>query len=109
MRLTTDEAVLIVLDDAEMEKMADEKCNLSTLEDMLMERLDSADTGTLDGSECGPEGTTILLYGSDCEKLFASVEPVLMSYGLCRNGRVVIRRGGPGSEQREIQLPGKSI
>jgi hypothetical protein len=109
MRLNTDQAVVIVLDDGEMERIADGNCDLGTLEDMLMERLDSDDTGVLDGSECGPAGTTIFLYGADCEKLFASVEPVLKSYALCRNGRVMIRSGGPGAEQREIRLPGKSI
>lgn len=68
MRLNTDEPVVIVLDGGKAQRIAGGNCNLSTLEDMLMERLDSDDTGTLDGSECGP-----------------------------------------GSEQHEIRLPGKSI
>jgi hypothetical protein len=109
MRSNTNEAVVIVLDGMGLDEATYKNCDTSTLEDMLIERLATDDTGVLDGSECSPAGTTIFLYGADCEKLFASVEPVLKSYALCRNGRVMIRRGGPGSEQREIQLPGKSI
>jgi len=109
MRVNTEEAVVIVLDDTGLDKETSKNCDVSTLEDMLMERLESDGTGVLDGSESGPAGTTIFLYGADCEKMFASVEPVLKSYALCRNGRVVIRCGGPGSGQREIRLPGKPI
>ena len=101
----TEEAVVIVLDDAGMDGIPNRQCDVSTLEDLLMERLASDGAGVLDGSESGPTGTKIFLYGSDCEKMFASVEPVLKSYALCRNGRVVIRSGAPGSEQREIRLP----
>ena len=104
-----EEAVVIILDDVGSKNERELNCNTSTLEDMLMERLESDGTGVLDGSESGPAGTTIFLYGADCEKMFTSVEPVLKSYSLCRNGKVVIRRGGPGSEQREIRLPAKCV
>ena len=104
-----EEAVVIILDDVGRDKEMNRNCNTSVLEDLLMERLATDSCGVLDGSETGPTGTTIFLYGADCEKMFASVEPVLKSYALCRNGRVVIRHGGPGSDQREIRLPAKCV
>ena len=107
MPIKAEEAVVIILDDVGWKNDRGLNCNTSRLEDMLMERLESDGTGVLDGCESGPAGTTIFLYGADCEKLFATVEPVLRNYALCRNGRVMIRRGGPGSEQRELRLPGK--
>ena len=109
MATKAEEAVVIMLDDVGPKKERDLNCNTSALEDLLMERLATDGCGVLDGSETGPAGTTIFLYGADCEKMFTSVEPVLKSYALCRNGKVVIRRGGPGSEQREIRLPAKCV
>jgi hypothetical protein len=109
MATKAEEAVVIMLDDVGRDKETDRNSNTSALEDLLIERLATDCCGVLDGSETGPTGTTIFLYGADCEKMYASVEPVLKSYALCRNGRVVIRHGGPGSEQREIRLPTKCV
>ena len=51
--------------------------------------------------EIGPAETTLFMYGPDAERLFAGVEQTLRNYPLCQGARVVIRRGGPGSEERE--------
>lgn len=109
MSTTVEEAVVIVLDGIGLDSETYRSCDVNTLEDLLMERLSTDRCGILDGCETGPMGTTIFLYGADCEKMFASVEPVLKSYALCHNGRVVVRHGGPGSAQREIHLPAKCV
>lgn len=44
------------------------------------------------------------MYGPDSEKLFKAVEPVLRAYPLCKGARVVIRRGGPGAPERQVEL-----
>jgi|SRR5450631_1854017 hypothetical protein len=109
MTTMVEEAVLIVLDGVGLGEETYRNCHVNTLEDMLMERLAADNCGVLDGSEIEPAGTTIFLYGADGERMFASIEPVLKSYALCRNGKVMIRRGGPGSQQREIRLPEKGV
>ena len=102
-----DEAVLVYLDGSSLPDPVYEECDLATLEDLLGEAIDEGGLGELDGNEVGPTGVTIYLYGPDAEALFAGVEAVLLNYPLCQNARVVIRRGGPGSSEREVRLPTK--
>jgi hypothetical protein len=100
-----EEAVLISLDGQGLDDAVYLAYDLSTLEDMLSEQIEPDGIGELDGHESGPAQTTIYLYGPDAEVLFSRVQPVLSSYPLCQNGRAVIRRGGPGSDEREVVLP----
>jgi hypothetical protein len=44
----------------------------------------------------------ILAYPDFIAGKIAGVESVLRSYPLCTNARVIIRRGPPGSPEREI-------
>ena len=97
-----DEAVLIFLDGQGLDDAVYRTYDVSTLEDLLSEQIESDGVGELDGHETGPAQTTIYLYGPDAEALFSRVQPVLASYPLCQNSRAVIRRGGPGSTQREV-------
>ncbi len=100
-----EEAVLISLDGQGLDNAVYQAYDLSTLEDLLSEQIEPDGIGELDGHESGPTQTTIYLYGPDAEMLFSRVQPVLASYPLCQNSRVVIRRGGPGSGQREVVFP----
>lgn len=104
-RTENQEAVLISLDAQGLDDAVYEAYDLSTLEDLLSEQIEPDGIGELDGHESGPGHTTIYLYGPDAETLFSRVQPVLASYPLCQNSRAVIRRGGPGSSQREVVLP----
>lgn len=100
-----EEAVLISLDGQGLDDAIYQVYDLSTLEDMLSEQIEPDGIGELDGHESGPAQTTIYLYGPDAEELFSRVQQVLASYPLCQNSRAVIRRGGPGSTQREVVFP----
>jgi len=100
-----EEAVVITLDGQGLDDVVYQTCDLSTLEDLLIEQIEPNGVGDLDGHETGPTETTIYLYGPNAEELFSKVLPVLASYPLCQNGRAVVRRGGPGSSQREIVFP----
>lgn len=60
--------------------------------------------GIFDGNGVGPGEATLFMYGPDAERLFAGIEKTLRAYPLCQNARVVIRKGGPGAEEREIRL-----
>lgn len=99
-----EQAVLVHLRGSGLSDETYEKFDVSTLEDQLREVIQNRRLGELDGNEFGPDEVVIYMYGPDAERLFVAVEPVLRAYPLCREGTVVIRRGPPGSPQREIKL-----
>ena len=50
-----------------------------------------------------PENTTLMLYGSDAEALYNSIEPMLNSAPVCRGATITIRQG---STHRQVMIPG---
>ncbi len=100
-----EEAVVISLDGQGLDDVVYQTHDLSTLEDLLIEQIEPDGIGELDGHETGPTQTTIYLYGPNAEEIFSRVQPILASYPLCQNSRAVVRRGGPGSSQREVVFP----
>src|ERR1019366_4136012 len=50
----SDECVLIHLDGVHLPDQVYQECDLSTLEDMLIEAIESSNAGELDGNEIGP-------------------------------------------------------
>ena len=98
------ECVLIHLDGLNLSDEVYRDCDLSTLEDQLIEAIESDGAGELDGHETGPKESTIFTYGPDADRLYSAMEPVLLAYPLCQKARIVIRKGGPGSPQTEVQL-----
>jgi hypothetical protein len=103
--LDTREAVLIHLDGTGLPDSVYDECDLMTLEDQLIAAL--GPKGEVDGNEIGEGVTTLFLYGLDSEAMYAAIEPVLISYPLCQNARVDIRKALPNNEnapQRTIQL-----
>ena len=94
-----DQAVLIDLD---IRGLIDPVSKIDALETTLNQAL--GPFGESDGHELGGGEGTIFLYGADAEKMYARVETVLKNDSLCKNARVTIRKGEPGSPQREIQL-----
>lgn len=99
-----EEAVLVYLDGTGLPDQIYQENDLSTLEDQLFEAIGAEQAGEFDGNEIGPDGTTLFAYGQDANRLFAAIEPVLRDYPLCRNARVVIRKGGPGAAQTEVRI-----
>ena len=97
-----EEAILIHLDGVNLEESIYAQYDASTLEKQLADALGTA--GEVDGNEIREKETVIFLYGNDAENMFTKIEPVLASYPLCKNARVVIRQGKPGATQREVQL-----
>ena len=100
-----EQTVLIYLDGSTLPDEVYQQHDLATIEDRLVAALANTGLGEFDGNEIGGGETKLYLYGPDAERLFAHLEPILTAYPLCRNARVVIRRGRPGAPQREVQLP----
>jgi hypothetical protein len=74
------------------------------LEDTLIAVVERHQVGEIDGHEIGSSDGTIFLYGPDADLMFEAIEPVLLTHPLCAGARVVLRKGGPGSPQTEVQL-----
>lgn len=92
------QAVMVHLDATEL---PDEFWRLN---EQLYEELERSGVGEFDGNEIGGGEATLFAYGSDANHVFAVMKPILTQYAVCRNARVVIRKGGPGSPQSEMQL-----
>jgi hypothetical protein len=101
---SNDQAVLVHLDGQGLPSSVYEECDLSTIEDQLIEVIERDKLGEFDGNEVGPEGATLYMYSQDAEGLFSAIEPTLRAYPLCQGARVVIRKGAPGANQREVIL-----
>jgi hypothetical protein len=97
-----EQAVIVYLDGSGLPGEIYEEYDLATLEDRLIEAVERSASGEYDGNEFGPDGTTLYLYGPDAERVFSAIEGTLRGYPLCQNARVVIRRGPPGSPEREL-------
>jgi hypothetical protein len=92
------EAVIVHLHSAELPE------EFWQLNERLYEFVERSGAGEFDGNEIGEGEATLFAYGPDAGILFSVMEPLLRSYGVCQNARVVIRKGGPGSPQTELQL-----
>lgn len=98
------EALAIYLDSANLPAKVYRTCSCQGLAILLDEALESVD-GEIRGSWVGRSETAIYLYGSNAESLFALIHPILASYPLCQNARVVIRHGNPALYPRTVFLP----
>jgi hypothetical protein len=100
----TEQAVLVYLNGTDLPDNVYAECDTATLEDRLIEVIERDSLGEFDGNEVGPTETKIFMYGPDAERLFGGIESTLRGYALCQRARVVIRKGGPGAEEREVRL-----
>jgi hypothetical protein len=99
---TNTEAVIVYLAGSALPKEIYEEYDVATLEDRLRSLIREQGLGEYDGNEHGSSETVLYMYAPDSERLFNAIEPVLRSYPLCVGAKVVIRRGGLGSKQREL-------
>jgi hypothetical protein len=99
-----EQAVIVYLDGTGLPDKVYEEWDTSSIEDRLIEVIERDGLGEFDGNETGPTETALFMYGPDAERLFAGIERTLRDYPLYQGARVVIRRGRPGSEERELRL-----
>jgi tetratricopeptide (TPR) repeat protein len=99
----TKTAVLIELAFGRRPGMTTGKGEVIQLAGRLSEAVEAEAAGWYAGEVVGPESTTLIMYGPDAERLFALVEPILLSETICQRARVTIRRS---EGYRELFLPG---
>ena len=89
--------MIIYLDSKNLPQEIYDTHDLSTLEDTLLELLSHDNLGEYDGNEFSEDETTLYFYTNDAEKLFSIVKPTLEMNPLCKNARVIVRKGVLGS------------
>src|SRR5438477_8263438 len=99
-----EQAVFIFLDITSGLGHVFSQTDLASLEESLAEVVERKDLGEFDGDEIGEGSAQLFFYGRDAEQLFGGIEDTLRRCALCRGGRIVIRRGGPGADEREVRL-----
>ncbi len=98
------QAVLVRLDGVGLPPAVYEQCDLATIEDQLTAVIERERLGQFDGNDVGGGGATLYMYGPDAERLFSGIQATLRAYPLCAGAKVIVRKGGPGSPQREVKL-----
>lgn len=77
---------------------------LMGLESELESAIVEAGAGEFDGNEVGEGEYVYYMYGSDADRLFASVESLLRGHDPAKKGVAEVRYGGPGAEARKVAL-----
>ena len=98
------QAVIVYLDGLRLPPDVYAKYDLATIEDRLIEVIQRDHLGKFDGNKVRDQTTILFMSGPDAERLYTGVERTLRNYPLCQRARVIIRKGGPGSAQREVLL-----
>ena len=98
------QAVIVLLTPPQREPSQEPEEDLWTLETLLTDVIEREGLGEYDGNDVSESGATLFMYGSSAENLFRGVEATLRSSSLCKNARVQLREGPPGTAYREIRL-----
>lgn len=95
------ECLAIFLDGNSLPDEVYQKTDVNELND----RLQSGGVGELGSWWAGPSETVLFYFGLNAESQFNAIKPVLESYPLCQNSRVVIRHGNSSLNSRTVQFP----
>jgi hypothetical protein len=98
------QCLAIYLDGIGLPDEAYEKCSCDDLAFLIAGALSSVD-GEIRSSWVGRSETALYLYGPNAETMFSTIKPMLTTYPLCQNARVVIRHGNPELRPRTVRLP----
>ena len=82
----------------------EEFAHLTALEEEMQEAIAEAGAGELDGNEFGQGDFTYFMYGTDADRLFSIVEPILRGDSQTKKGHALVRYGPPGCDQRRVEL-----
>src|SRR5438477_4676628 len=103
-RRASEHALLVHLDGTGLPAAVYKEYALNTIETELISVIDVFFFKQKTAYEIGGTGATLFMYGPNGDRLFAGIEAALRAYPLCRNARVLIRPGPPGTPARELRL-----
>jgi hypothetical protein len=98
------EGMAIYLDGVNLPDKVYDTCSSQGLADLIYGPLTTVG-GEIRGSWVGPSETAIYLYGPNAEHIFSVIEPIVATYPLCQNARLVVRNGNPKCKPRSVRLP----
>ena len=101
----TQEGLAIYLDGVNPLDAVYQSTNINELADQISEKI-SPVGGSIRGSWVGPTETSIYIYEPSAETILAQLEPLLRSYALCQNARIMVRHGNPSLGTRTVRLQG---
>jgi hypothetical protein len=78
--------------------------SLHALQDRLLEAIENAAAGQLDGDEFGEGTCTIYCYGPDADRLWDAVAPILETEPFPEGSVAVKRYGPPGAREETVDL-----
>jgi hypothetical protein len=94
-----EEAVLVTFSVPEPARVA----GLATLEDAVDQALADHGTGELEAVQPGPGRITVLAYGADADRVWASIEAAVRAFP-CRPAEATLRYGPVGAPDRTCPL-----
>jgi hypothetical protein len=99
------ECVAIFLDGIGLPATVYQTSDINELAGLLEERLDGGAIGEIRGSWAGETETSLLIYGPQAEAIADAIYPVLQTYPLCQNSRLIVRYRHPDGLSREERIP----
>jgi len=82
-----------------------EREKIMEFEDALGDAIAAAHAGEFDGNDFGKGECILYMYGSDADKLFEAIQPVINAHPQLTTGGYAIKRyGPPESDISEIKL-----
>ena len=104
MEFGVSEYLAIFLDGVGLPQDVYENTDINTLADQINEIITPDQLGEIRSSWCGPTETALFLFGGNAEQLYAKLKPVLATYPLCQNARIVIRHGKADLKPRTVRM-----
>ena len=101
----THQLVTIYLDGTSLPDEVYAQTDLGELMGLIDAALDDRALGEARDYWSGPTETAVYVYGTDAEVMFTRIEPVLRSYPLGQNARMMIGSAETAGSSREIRIP----
>jgi hypothetical protein len=99
----TSECLALFLDGV---NLPDEVYQSTDIDELVLKLCESSEGGAeYRASWAGEYETSIHFFCDDADAMFRRMESVIRTYPLCRNCRIVIRRGNPKIHPIEIRIP----
>lgn len=101
------ECTALFLDGVGLPQAIYDATDINELAHQLETALDRTQTGEIRGSWAGKSETSLLMYGPSADAIAQAIAPVIQSYPLCHNSRLIVRYRhpeGPLREERTVSL-----
>lgn len=99
------ECLAIFLDGVSLPDEVYQTSDINELADKINEILDEQPSGEIRSSWAGPQETALFIFSTNAQETFAALAPLLHSFPLAQNARIVIRHGKPELNPETVRIP----